>query len=345
MSASRLVSATPPPSTPPKASPPTPCTASLPGRSPGGSCTPCSPEDGTPTTSTSKWSATATPTPSSAPTPSHPARRPRRCSRSSAAMKRRSPPAPCCASSTIRRPGSSRRSSATPTASTSQPSSSSELRPSRSSTKPISTSPGLTTEPAWPTLRAHLLDLAAETGKHPLRHMLTAAAARDLRTAGDMAAVLYWRLPELAPTKPGPLPWLPGIPETLRSHPGWRPYLTKRCLLVADLADQIQDHACQGDAEPIWTLPGSHPSTALVGEIAVWRAANGINPRVSSLVENWASFALGVYQINGGSDLVGDHLVGMRPGNVIANAFRAGFHLVAHRALPRPVGSSDRVVR
>jgi hypothetical protein len=32
-----------------------------------------------------------------------------------------------------------------------------------------------------------------------------------------------------------------------------------------------------------------------------------------------------VYQINGGSELVGDHLVGMRPSNVTANAFRAGF--------------------
>jgi hypothetical protein len=29
--------------------------------------------------------------------------------------------------------------------------------------------PGLTTEPAWPTLRAHLIALAAETGQHPLR--------------------------------------------------------------------------------------------------------------------------------------------------------------------------------
>jgi AAA domain len=83
--------------------------------------------------------------------------------------------------------------------------------------------PGLTTEPAWPTLRAHLLALAAETGEHPLRHLLRAASGRDLRTAGDMAAVLYWRLPELAPVDPGPLPWLPGIPETLRSHPGWGP--------------------------------------------------------------------------------------------------------------------------
>ena len=51
------------------------------------------------------------------------------------------------------------------------------------------------------------------------------------------------------------------------------------------------------------------------------------------------------YQINGGSDLVGDHLVGIRPSNVTANALRAGFHLVAHRALPLPVGSSDRVAR
>ena len=139
--------------------------------------------------------------------------------------------------------------------------------------------PGLTTEPAWPTLRAHLLALAAETGQHPLRHMLTAASGRDLETAGDMAAVLYWRLPELTPTDPGPLPWLPGIPSTLHAHPVWGDYLAKRSQLVADLADQVQDHACQGDAEPVWAAPGSHPSTALIGEIAVWRAANGINPQ------------------------------------------------------------------
>ena len=139
--------------------------------------------------------------------------------------------------------------------------------------------PGLTNEPAWPTLRAHLLGLAAETGEHPLRHMLTAAAGRDLSTAGDMAAILHWRLPALAPTNPGPLPWLPGIPPTLHDQPVWGPYLAKRSQLVADLADQVQDHACQGDAEPIWAPPGSHPSTALVREIAVWRAANGVNPQ------------------------------------------------------------------
>jgi conjugative relaxase-like TrwC/TraI family protein len=139
--------------------------------------------------------------------------------------------------------------------------------------------PGLTTEPAWPTLRAQLLALAAETGQHPLRHLLTAATGRDLETAGDMAAVLDWRLPALTPIDPGPLPWLPGIPGTLHSHPVWGAYLAKRSQLVFDLADQVEDHACQGDAEPVWAAPGSYPSTALVGEIAVWRAANGINPQ------------------------------------------------------------------
>jgi hypothetical protein len=138
--------------------------------------------------------------------------------------------------------------------------------------------PGLTDEPAWPTLRAHLLALAAKTGKHPLRHMLTAAAGRDLSSAGDMAAVLYWRLPALTPTNPGPLPWLPDIPPTLHAHPVWEAYLAKRSQLVADLADQVQDHACQSDAPPVWAGPGTHPS-CLVGEIAVWRAANGINPQ------------------------------------------------------------------
>jgi hypothetical protein len=139
--------------------------------------------------------------------------------------------------------------------------------------------PGLTDELAWPTLRAHLIALAAETGTHPLRHLLTAARERDLGTAADIAAVVYWRLTALTPTDPGPLPWLPGIPATLDADPVWGSYLAKRSQLVADLADQIQDRACQGDAEPVWAAPGSHPSTTLIGEIAVWRAANGINPQ------------------------------------------------------------------
>ena len=118
-----------------------------------------------------------------------------------------------------------------------------------------------------------------ETGEHPLRHMLTAASGRNVHTAGDMAAVLYWRRPELASVDPGPLPWLPGIPETLQADPVWGDYLAKRSQLVADLADQVQDHLCQADGPPVWAAAGSHPSTALIREITVWRAATGINPQ------------------------------------------------------------------
>ena len=139
--------------------------------------------------------------------------------------------------------------------------------------------PGLTSEPAWPTLRTHLLALAAETGEHPVRHLLTAASARDVRTAGDMAAVIDWRLRAPTPTDPGPLPWLLGIPPPLHDHPVWGDYLAKRSQLVANLAAQVQDHACRGDTEPVWAPPGSNPSAALIGEIAVWRAANGIDPQ------------------------------------------------------------------
>jgi hypothetical protein len=54
--------------------------------------------------------------------------------------------------------------------------------------------PELTSEPSWPTLRAHLLALAAKTGEHPLLHLWSAADGHDLQTAGDMAAALDWRL-------------------------------------------------------------------------------------------------------------------------------------------------------
>ena len=138
--------------------------------------------------------------------------------------------------------------------------------------------PGLTDESAWPTLRAHLLDLAAETGDHPLRHLYDAAFGRDLSTAGDMAAVLRWRLPETTASDHRPLQWVPGIPTGLQVNPVWGDYLTKRSQLIASLADHVREQASRSDAAPAWSPKGSHPSATLLGEVAVWRAANGINP-------------------------------------------------------------------
>jgi hypothetical protein len=139
--------------------------------------------------------------------------------------------------------------------------------------------PDITAEPAWPTLRANLIALAAETGEHPLVHLYEAALGRDLSAAEDMAAVLNWRLPEPTFThgRP-PLPWLPGIPQALNDQSDWQQYLARRSQLIADLADHIRHHADHDGTQPHWVPQGSSLSAALIGEVAVWRAANGVNP-------------------------------------------------------------------
>jgi hypothetical protein len=105
--------------------------------------------------------------------------------------------------------------------------------------------PDITSEPSWPTLRARLLALAADTGEHPLLHLQTAAAGREFHAADDMSAVLEWRLPEPSPSDPGPLPWVPGIPATIHDHHVWGVYLAKRSQLIIDLATQVRDCASQ----------------------------------------------------------------------------------------------------
>jgi hypothetical protein len=139
--------------------------------------------------------------------------------------------------------------------------------------------PGVTDEPAWPTLRADLIALAVETGVHPLVHLHQAALGRDLSTVGDMAAVLDWRLPESAPTHDrAPLPWLRGIPRAISDHPEWGDYLAHRSRLIADLAVDVRHRALSDGTPPAWTPPGRSLSAALIGEVEVWRAANGITP-------------------------------------------------------------------
>jgi conjugative relaxase-like TrwC/TraI family protein len=141
--------------------------------------------------------------------------------------------------------------------------------------------PGVTLEPAWPTLRTDLIALAAETGEHPLVHLHQAALGRDLSTAGDMAAVLDWRLPEPAPTHiRSPLSWLSAIPQSISNHPVWGDYLAQRSKLIAGLADQVRGEAAGHDgSELVWAPPGAHLDVSLIADVAVWRAANGIHPQ------------------------------------------------------------------
>ena len=86
---------------------------------------------------------------------------------------------------------------------------------------------GLTGQPAWPTLRAHLMLLAA-AGADPVAELFTAAALRDPMSAGDQAAVIDSRIQDINKViGPGPLPWLPGIPDRIANDPNWGPYLRR----------------------------------------------------------------------------------------------------------------------
>lgn len=134
--------------------------------------------------------------------------------------------------------------------------------------------PGLTTDAAWPVLRAHLTLLAA-TGTDPLHALQQAISEREIDTADDRAALLDWRLDDsgLRNAGPGPLPWVPAVPRRLSEHPQWGPYLHRRAELVDDLAAQVRAAAERGPT-PVWARQGAaRPDARILGDVAVWRAA------------------------------------------------------------------------
>jgi conjugative relaxase-like TrwC/TraI family protein len=130
---------------------------------------------------------------------------------------------------------------------------------------------GLTEQPAYPTLRAHLA-LLAVAGADVSGALAAAVARGELDTAHDSAAVLDWRMPVPGD---GPLPWLPAVPDSLGGHPTWGPYVTARHAQVLDLADEVRRRAGQLDptATPRWAGAFGDRDRALLGEIAVWRSA------------------------------------------------------------------------
>ena len=134
----------------------------------------------------------------------------------------------------------------------------------------------LTEGDAWPRLRSHLIQIAAN-GHNPSK-ALGQAYGYDysFKTARDPAAVLDYRLDLTrdASRTEGPLPWLPGIPSQLLDHPEWGPYLQTRYELTQELASETREAVT--DQTPGWAqdLPDLDPS--LVDDIRLWRAAHTI---------------------------------------------------------------------
>jgi conjugative relaxase-like TrwC/TraI family protein len=136
---------------------------------------------------------------------------------------------------------------------------------------------GLTDEPAWPTLRGHLLLLAA-AGADPVDQLLYAAESRDLTNADDQAAVIDSRIHEMnEAARGGPLPWLPGIPDRIAADPNWGPYLRARSQLVGELADQVRLNAAAATVAWAAQRHASVPAE-LIADIQVWRAATQVDP-------------------------------------------------------------------
>lgn len=131
----------------------------------------------------------------------------------------------------------------------------------------------LTSEPAWPTLKGHLVQLAA-AGLDPVDVLRDAIAQGSIDDARDVAALLDWRIDPTKHLPAGPLPWLPGVPAQLAANPTWGGYLAARADLVEHLADQARTAEPSTSAAWIsteWRLP-----EALAGDLRVWRAANDI---------------------------------------------------------------------
>jgi hypothetical protein len=136
---------------------------------------------------------------------------------------------------------------------------------------------GLTGQPAWPTLRAHLLLLAA-AGADPVAQLTAATARHDLMSSQDQAAVIDLRIQHINKVVGrGPLPWLPGIPDRIANDPDWGPYLHARSRLVAQLADQVRSNA-EGEALAWAAVRRALVPAELIADVQVWRAAIQVDP-------------------------------------------------------------------
>ncbi len=138
--------------------------------------------------------------------------------------------------------------------------------------------PGLTAEPAWPTLRAHLLALAAETGEHPLHHLHEPPADGTSPLAGDKAAVLEWRLPRNPTQGNGPLPWLLGPPERRTGSQMVRLPQSASPARHRPRRPRTKSKPRTLTALPIGPTLTAIPTRSILSDIAVWRAATGVDP-------------------------------------------------------------------
>lgn len=138
---------------------------------------------------------------------------------------------------------------------------------------------GLSTREAWPVLRRNLAVLTL-SGANPHKLLVDALSQGSVDDAADPAAVLDYRIDPAGTHSAGigVLRWLPAIPTALAEDPQWGAYLARREQLVESLANEIREQArtWTNATAPAWARPLVTVNTALTAEIAVFRAAVGV---------------------------------------------------------------------
>ena len=94
-----------------------------------------------------------------------------------------------------------------------------------------------------------------------------------------MAAVLYWRLTALPTPEAGPLSCSHTFHTRFRTIPPGATTWPNEHNTSPTSPAIFETSQPEPDDQPVWAPPGSHPSTKLIGDIAVWRAARGIDPQ------------------------------------------------------------------
>ena len=137
---------------------------------------------------------------------------------------------------------------------------------------------GLTEEPAWPTLRGHLLLLAA-AGADPVAELLAAAAPRDLTSAHDQAAVIDSRIQATSASSPpgGRCRGCPAFPTASPPTPtGDRTWTPDQSWL---LSSPTRSASTPTGEAPAWAAqPHALMPAKLIADIQVWRAATQVDP-------------------------------------------------------------------
>ncbi|MBN9620840.1 MAG: toprim domain-containing protein, partial [Actinobacteria bacterium] len=79
-------------------------------------------------------------------------------------------------------------------------------------------------------------------------------------------------------TNVAPLPWLPSVPDALTADPEWGRYLEQRRGDVTALSREVSDRARAWTpvSVPAWARPVIERDPGLAADLAVWRAANGV---------------------------------------------------------------------